>query len=101
MQQLKNESDLGVTLPFPVEKEPFGMKIAYSTNRCGVCSNTEEEAYRHIQEVIQMVIDELIEDDILIPILHRNLYSKHRPLSFFTLYADISAHQLNQSLRDC
>ena len=29
--------------------------------------NTEEEAYRHIQEVVQMVVDELIEEGKSIP----------------------------------
>ena len=29
--------------------------------------NTEEEAYRHIQEVVQMVADELVEEGEFIP----------------------------------
>ena len=29
--------------------------------------NTREQALKHIQEVVQMVIEELAEDDILIP----------------------------------
>ena len=57
---------------FKVSVEPDGDKWhahcpALEQYGAATWGNTEKEAYRHIQEVIQLIIDELLEDGILIP----------------------------------
>ncbi|MBI4908847.1 MAG: type II toxin-antitoxin system HicB family antitoxin [Acidobacteria bacterium] len=60
------------TYTFKVIVEPDGDRWhsycpALGSYGAATWGNTREEAFRHIQEVVQLVIDELLEDNIPIP----------------------------------
>ena len=60
------------TYSFKVVVEPDGDRWhaccpALEQYGAATWGNTEEEAFRHIQEVVQMVVDELLEDGVPLP----------------------------------